>query len=237
MQASPTLKKTRQGALVALVVLVAATIVGVAVALVVIPVTANVSSNEFVPSTTTTVAPTTTTTQPPAQEGIVAALSPFGGPNNCGTFSADAIDIGDVSFDLNTGTGTTGQFLCIKNTNTLLQVVDLAVATTASGETACSSNESAVDPDGTDCGTNGELAALIQFDLTLVNGSSSCLPSLSVAAGASTSMIFPSGMSNGDVCSYEVDLSFVGTPTDDQKSAASTDSAGFTLSVSGSFQA
>jgi hypothetical protein len=224
--------KRTKGAVVILSGIVAGVaLVGVALAVVLIQVSATVSSNEFLPTTTTTTS--TTTTIPPASNGLLASLGSGGTTGACGSFGSGSLALGAVNFDLNGSGGSTGQFVCVHNQSGFGQItsVDLALATSSSGEDGCSAAEGTVDPEGITCGSAGELADLLSFTLqkTDQSGTPSCSGSVSVAPGGSTQLT--GSMFPNDTCVYAISVGFNGSPTDDQKLAASTDIAGFTFDL------
>jgi hypothetical protein len=215
-------------------------VVGVALAIVLVQVTANVTSDEFIPTTTTTTAPTTTTTAP--SNGLEVALVTGGGGSfsNCGSFGSGPLTFSGFSFALNTGTASPTQYLCVKNAGGGgIAAITLSPAIGTSAEEGCSAAEETVDPEGTACGTAGELAGILQFSLERTDsngiGSTSCFDysGTPVAPGGSIGLL-GSSLGSGGICMYQVDLVFSGAPTDDQKLAASTDTGSYTIDVTAS---
>jgi hypothetical protein len=230
MRLRSRLTKTK-GTLVVVAGLISATIVvGVALALVLVQVGAIVSSNEF--ATTTTTSSTTTTTIPPPTNGLQVALSTGPAIGTCGSFSAGPLSLAAIGFDLNsTLSQSTGQFLCIGNTGTsVISPVTIGVSTVSSGESGCSTDEGTVDPEGVTCGTVGEMASLVQFEFVLTDfDDTDCI------GAVTTGNILSSGaLGIGLTCVYRIDLQFAGSPTYDQKLAASTDTAEFSIDVTAS---
>lgn len=217
-------------------------IVGIALAIVNYSFTGAVSSNEFA-ATTTTVPPTTTTTLPPG-DGLEAAISTTGGgPSPCSNaLAVGSLSLGSATIDLNSaGVQGAGLFLC--TTNVLpSQVTTLTAAATVSGSTedGCSADELTVDDDGSGtCGSLGELESVIEVVLTPFSiGDGSCVTSPIVISpgGGPVDLLFPatSGLSQGNLCSWDISYQVSGTATYEEKLAASTDSIALELLVSGS---
>lgn len=217
----------------------AALLVGVALAVVLVQVTANVTSDEFIPTTTSS---TTTTTTGPSN-GLQVALAPGGSGGsltNCGSYGTGPLVFSGFSFPLNVGVTAPNneQHLCIQNTgSSSVSSVGFTAAIAASGEDGCSAAEGTVDPDGAGCGTAGELAGVLAFTLTRTDsngaGSSSCIDysGTVVTVGATKALVDTTPLSVGGACVYRVGLVFAGSPTDDEKLAASTDTAQFTIDV------
>lgn len=223
-------KRTRISIGFLLGIVAAVALVGVALAIVLLQITASVSSNEFIPPTTTT----TTTTIPPASNGLQASLGTGSGVGACGPFGSGPLALDAVNFDLNGSGEATGQFLCVHNQSGFgpISTITLGLATTSSGEDGCSAAEGTVDPEGVTCGTAGELASILRFTLQRTDqiGTPNCITTVQVVAGGSTQLtgdMFPD-----DTCVYSISTGFDGTPTDDQKLAASTDTVGLTFDVS-----
>jgi hypothetical protein len=223
-------------------------IVGVAIALVTISFTGSVASNEF--ATTTTAPPTTTTTTLAPGDGLQAAISiNGGGPSQCGAaLTGGSLSLGAIVFDLNGSQAQSFEpqaFLCV--TNVLSgQVNDITTLTLqatvqSATEDACSVDERTTDPEGpADCGVLGELGDVVQVVLTpFALQDAGCFPNPAgiVPGGSAVSLLFPdptSGLSGGNICSWEVRLQLSGSATYDQKLAASTDSISLKLDVNGS---
>ena len=77
----------------------------------------------------------------------------------------------------------------------------------------------------------------MQFTLTKTadTGFGDCSANASVAlSGSSSSLLSGSALSPGAICVWSITTGFDGSPTDDQKLAASTDTAGFTFDVTAS---
>lgn len=216
-------------------------LVGVAFAVVLVQVTANVTSDEFIPPTTTTSSTTTTTTGP--SNGLQVALSPAGSGGtlgSCGSYGTGPLVFSGFSFPLNVGSTAPSneQHLCIQNNgSSAVSTVGFTAAIAASGEDGCSTAEATVDPDGAGCGTAGELAGVLAFTLTRTDsngtGASSCIDysGTIVAVGATKALVDTTPLSVGGACVYRVGLVFAGSPTDDEKLAASTDTAQFAIDV------
>lgn len=206
----------------------ATVLVGVALALVLVQTTADVASNEF--ATTTTTSSTTTTTVPAPSNGLQMSLGSGALSSACGPFTVGPLTLSTINFDLNTSsTQSTSQFLCVKNTGSSgITALTVGVNLASSGEAGCSVDEGTVDPEGASCGTAGELASLLQFLFQKTDGSSNCVPAIS-AGNMLTGPLSPSS-----TCVYSVSLQFAGAPTYDQKLAASTDTAQFTIDVTAS---
>jgi hypothetical protein len=209
---------------------VAATIlVGVALAVVLVQITANVSSNEFA----TTTSPTTTTTIPAPSNGLEVSLSNGSGIGSCGPFSTGPLALAGISFDLNsTSSQSTGQFLCVKNAgNIVIESLTISPNLVSSGEADCSTDEGTVDPEGVTCGTAGELAGLLQFVFLRTDADDfDCLG----AVFGGGNMLSGGQLGIGNTCVYSISLQFAGSPTDDEKLAASTDTAEFSIDVTAS---
>jgi hypothetical protein len=230
------------GAVTATTVALVVLAVGITFALVVINLTTSVSSNEFATPTTTTTSPptTTTTTIPtaPGGEGLRLALGSGPFPGDCGAFSQpQTLDLGPYSFDLNTGSSSS-KFLCVRNNSGFgsIGTLDVDFATASSGEAGCSTAEGLVDPEGTDCGTVGELVDIIEFVITQRTSLGVCKFSETVAPGGTGSLLSSgSSLLSGDTCVFQIDIAFTGTPSDTDKAKASTDTAAFTVAVNAAF--
>lgn len=224
------LHRTRRTTIVATGVVAATMLVAVALAVVLVQITANVSSNEF--ATTTTTSSTTTTTTPAPSNGLKVSLSSGTDIGACGSFSTGPLTLTAISFDLNsTSSQSTGQFLCVKNTgDSVISPLTIGVNPVSSGEADCSTDEGTVDPEGVTCGTAGELAGLLQFHFLKSDGDDiDCIGA--VSAG---NMLSGGPLGIGNTCVYSINLQFAGSPTYDQKLAASTDTAEFSIEVTGS---
>jgi hypothetical protein len=228
----------KPGGAIAAVVVVGLVALGGVLALVIVQLTASVTSNEFTTTTSSTTTTTTTTVPvPPGGEGLRLGLGTGPGFGSCGALTAATeIPLGAFDFDLNTGVSST-QFLCVTNSAGFGSIGTLQVGaiTTATADLACSAAESAVDPDGASCQPDGELAAIVNFELVRTfNNSSACIGNpLTLASGGTVDLI-GAALFPGDECVFQIELAFAGTPTDEQKTAASTDSASYTLSVQAS---
>lgn len=236
MRFGKRLRRTRR-AVFSVAGIVGGTIIfGVALAAILVQITGSVSSNEFIPTTTTT---STTTTTVPSGDGLQAAIS--SSPDGCSAaLAAASMDLGAISFDLNTGFATPrSHFLCVKNSGPgAITNLTIAAVTTASGEAGCSEAEGEVDPEGVTCGTDGELEDVLFFVLNQAGpfngpGSGQCKTGAFVDPGSSQSLIDGS-VSQGVECEWEVSLNLRPTANHDGKLAASTDTVGFTLEVTGS---
>jgi hypothetical protein len=212
--------------------------VGVALAIVLVQVTANVTSDEF--ATTTATSSTTTTTTAAPRNGLEVALSTSSSFASCGSFEPGPLAFGGFTFALNTGAVSPTQFLCVQNgAGSGITGITFAPVITTSGEDGCSADEAAVDPDGAGCGSSGELTDILGFNLTRTDsngtGSSSCFNygGALVAPGGSLPLL-GSPLGPAGICVYRVDLVFSGSPTYEQKLAASTDTAGYTIDVTAS---
>ncbi len=205
--------------------------VGVALALVLIPITANISSNEFTAPTTTT----TTTTTPPPSNGLQMSVAPPGS-GNCGSpasFSTGPLLLTDFQFDLNsTGQQPVGVLCAANTTGTLINGMNLLFAMVSNGEAGCSAAEGLVDPEGNTCGTAGELANIVGFSFSKIFDSSGTCIGFGTVSTSSPSINLGNlqGGSNQQ-CIWEIFASFAGPTTDDEKQAASTDLASFSLDV------
>jgi hypothetical protein len=218
--------------------------IGVALALVLVQLSGTVSSNEFIPTTTSS---TTTTSTIPDGDGLEAAFvqTPFdcqpGIPNG-------ALTLGASSFDLNSTASSqpaqSPDVLCTRNAGPgQIANLTLTVSAAVTGEAGCSPEEEAVDPEGTDCGSLGELDDILQVilnpgpsdDTNCQNISQMPVPLGSPVDLLRISGIDPSGtLAQGNMCVWFVSLGFVDGVTHDQKLAASTDTAELSFEVAGS---
>lgn len=205
---------------------------GVALAVVVVTITVNVSSNEYQP-----VSPT---------EELSVALTPNSDacydPSYPG-YSTSGVDLGSVSFDLNrSGNQAIAGYLCVGNFGPAdLGEILISPVATANGEAGCSTSEGSVDPDGSGCGTSGELHPLLVFGFTTFEP---LLPPLNAevctdvevayqGTGDVTPSLFGSSLDSGFVCVFEVYLRLDDLATENGKLAASTDTASYVIDVAG----
>ena len=205
--------------------------IGVALALVIIPITANVSSNEFAAPTTSS---TTTTTAPPTN-GLQMSVAPPG-PNDCGGpgfFSTGPLLLTDFQFDLNsTGQQLVGLLCAANTTGSPVNTMNLAFAVVSTGEDGCSAAEGVVDPEGNSCGTAGELADILEFTFVkFFDTSGTCIGSGTVSTSSPSINLGNLQPGSNEQCIWQIFAAFNGPTTDDQKQAASTDLAAFSLDV------
>ena len=218
-------------------------VVGIALALVTIQLTGSVSSNEFIPPTTTS---TSTTTTIPPGDGLEAAF--VSGNVDCAPgIPSGALILGTGSFDLN---NTFAQLpplpnlLCVRNAGPGdIGTLTISVTATTTGEADCSTAEGAVDPEGASCGSEGELDDVLQVLLDpeiSEDGNCSVAGQLQVPLGSPVSLLSSGGgdptgaLQPFNRCTWRVSLILKDTATDDQKLAASTDTAELTFAISGS---
>lgn len=238
-----SIRTTKRFALVSSGIVLATILIGMALALVIVQISTTVASNEFIPPTTTS---TSTTTTIPQGDGLQAAISSSGGgPSSCNTaFNGSVVALGSISFDLNIPSAQSyspQKYLCVTNVGPgTINTLNVTAGTASSGEAGCSVAEGTADPEGATCGSAGELDTVLEFILTPFNlQDADCIGGqIPVALGATQSLLSTGGggqgLNTGAICSWEVRLQFVGTPSDQAKLAASTDTGDFTLDVSGS---
>lgn len=208
-------------------------ITAIAFALVVVQLSGTVSSGEFIPPTTTT---TSTTTTVPNGDGLEAGVADGPGPFPCDeAITQGNTSVGTHSIDLNTVSAQdTNMFLCARNVGPgSINSLTVLAAAAQSSEVGCSSAEGAVDPDGPSCGSSGELQTVLGFRLTKISGAGACQTQADFAPGAQANLLQAS-LPDGADCVWSIQFRISGSPSDDSKLAASTDSVNFTLDVSGS---
>jgi hypothetical protein len=233
-----------RSALVLAAIGAATAFIGVALALVLVQLSGTVSSNEFIPPTTSS---TTTTSTIPNGDGLEAAF--VQGPFDCQPgIPSGALTLGASSFDLNsTSSSQSAQspnVLCARNAGPgQIANLTLTVSAAVTGEAGCSSAEGTVDPEGADCGQAGELADILQVILDPgPSTDTNCenINAMAVPLGAPVDLLRISGpdpsgtLAQGNMCVWFVSLGFVDGVTDDQKLAASTDTAQLSFDVVGS---
>ena len=234
----------RRTVMVLLAIGAATAFIGVALALVLVQLSGTVSSNEFIPPTTSS---TTTTTTIPNGDGLEAAFvqAPFecepGIPNGQLTLGASSFDLNSTS---SFQSAQSPDVLCTRNAGPgQIASLTLTVSAAVTGEAGCSSAEGTVDPEGADCGQTGELDDILQVILNPgPSTDTNCenINGMAVPLGAPVDLLRISGadpsgtLAQGNMCVWLVSLAFVDGATDDQKLAASTDTAELSFDVAGS---
>ena len=216
---------------------------GVALALVTIQLSGSVASNEFLPPTTSS---TTTTSTIPQGDGLQAAF--VNGPADCVPgIPTGALTLGSGSFDLNNNSAQvppSPNILCARNAGPG-DIASLTVTVTAAstGEDGCSTAEGAVDPEGVTCGADGELddILLVRLDPEFSEDPNCSLAGqIQVPLDTPVSLLTPGSgdplglLQQGNMCTWRVRLFVPNSATDDQKLAASTDTAQLTFDIAGS---
>ena len=216
---------------------------GVALALVTIQLSGSVASNEFIPPTTSS---TTTTTTIPQGDGLEAAF--VNGPADCiPGIPTGALTLGTGAFDLNNTapqTPPSPNLLCARNAGPgAIASLTVTVTATSTGDEACSAAEGTVDPDGASCLPNGELddILVVRLDPDFSEDPNCSLAGpIEVPLGVPTSLLTPGSgdplglLQQQNMCTWRVRLALSSTATNDQKLAASTDSAQLAFDIAGS---
>ena len=207
----------------------AAVLGGTALALVIVAMTASVSSNEFAGA--------------PGSSGESLALAITNGQEivdctNLAPFSTSDVDLGPVSFDLNEPNALqdTNKFLCVKNNGTTpLAQVSFTSNVTASNELGCSPAEGLVDPEGASCGSAGELGDVVLFVFNSHRGENQggC-GGTAILPGQENLMQLGSDLLPGETCMLKIQMVMASGATNEQKAAASSDTAEFSFDVAGS---
>ena len=206
---------------------------GVALAVAIVTLSVQVSSNEYAAS-------------PPSEELSVALAGNLDDcyDSNFIGYSSSGVDLGPVAFDLNDPSQQTlSGFLCIGNFGpTNIGEILVSPVSSADGEDGCSSSEAVSDPEGPGCGSAGELHPLLVFGFTSVtpafpppSNAVECTDAEAgdLETGDVTPSLFASSLDSGQVCGFEIYIRLDEAATEDQKVAASTDSSEFAIEVAG----